>query len=85
MHWLEQISIRSPVKRETIAIINTSILFFYFNPLPRKEGDAAGGVIHGIVYIISIRSPVKRETDAGAPGKDGVNDFNPLPRKEGDT
>ena len=55
----------------------------YFNPLPRKEGDAAelrAAVSDGI----SIHSLVKRETKRVISANMRQNDFNPLPRKEGD-
>ena len=56
----------------------------YFNPLPRKEGDARLADTKKLHQTISIHSLVKRETIAsGTPNVSGCN-FNPLPRKEGD-
>ena len=59
--------------------------FDYFNPLPRKEGDAgraSGGFWQS---IISIHSLVKRETPLEVSSGKLESDFNPLPRKEGDS
>ena len=60
------------------------IVQFYFNPLPRKEGDSSPRMTSASSGIISIHSLVKRETFQ-------LHDiflihlnFNPLPRKEGD-
>ena len=57
----------------------------YFNPLPRKEGDAVVADWFYKLYIISIHSLVKRETFLHIIfNVQLVSNFNPLPRKEGD-
>ena len=58
---------------------------FYFNPLPRKEGDGFACSTISSKCSISIHSLVKRETDNITKNFLYFKDFNPLPRKEGDT
>ena len=79
-----KISIHSLVKRETSILRLPILTGYYFNPLPRKEGDITRQGIQKMRILISIHSLVKRETHdkmhvANFPGY-----FNPLPRKEGD-
>ena len=78
------ISIHSLVKRETDCEVSAVGSGFYFNPLPRKEGDPVPTGFDYQAARISIHSLVKRET-APHPAR-MLPDcyFNPLPRKEGD-
>ena len=60
------------------------IIFIYFNPLPRKEGDA--GSQSGCIRSGNF-NPLPRKEGDGDCGRDceTYHDFNPLPRKEGDS
>ena len=60
------ISIHSLVKRETEIQSITLPTTIYFNPLPRKEGDAVCTVCRHNRNPISIHSLVKRETELKA-------------------
>ena len=57
---------------------------FYFNPLPRKEGDGFACSTISSKCSISIHSLVKRETFYFFRDPVFNGNFNPLPRKEGD-
>ena len=56
----------------------------YFNPRPRKEGDAIFCTYRIIIFDISIHALVKRATFCAKCKYIDVTYFNPRPRKEGD-
>ena len=81
MQW--QISIHALVKRATIFTLTIAMVFQYFNPRPREEGDIVD-LSHDKFIHISIHALVKRATTRRPDMQVSYSHFNPRPREEGD-
>ena len=64
--------------------LDVSLISFYFNPRPRKEGDISNSSFLFLAVHISIHALVKRATIVSYPFSFLTFYFNPRPRKEGD-